>query len=143
MARLLGIHAVDRLDLEQGVVLLVVTRRAHLAVDLVAPAQLEAADLRQRHVDVGVGLGVALRAQEPVAVGQDVEQPRAELQAAVLGLLVQDLHDEILLGVLAEVLDAQLAGHHVQVGEELGLDLGHRGGLCRYAAFLFVVLIHF
>ena len=122
--RLLGIHAVDRLDLEQGVVLLVVTRGAHLAGDLVAPAQLEAPDLRQRHVDVGVGLGVALGAQEAVAIGEDVEQPGAEMQAPVLGLLVQDLHDEILLGVLAEVLDAQLARDHVQVGEQLGLDLG-------------------
>ena len=45
MARLLGIDAVDRLYLQQRVVLLVVARRAHLAVDLVAAAQLEAADL--------------------------------------------------------------------------------------------------
>ena len=108
--------------LSKRVVLLVVARRADLAVDLVAAAQLEAADLRQRHVDVGVGLGVALRAQETVSVGQHVQQARPELQTSILGLLVQDLHDQILLGVLAEVLDAQLSGDHVQVGEQLGLQ---------------------
>jgi hypothetical protein len=62
MARLLGVHAVDRLDLEQRMVLLVVARGAHLAVYLVTATQLETSDLRQRHVDVGIGLGVALRA---------------------------------------------------------------------------------
>ena len=140
---LLRVDPIDGRDLEQGVVLLVVTRGAHLAGDLVATAQFEAPDLGQGHVDVGVGLGVALRAQEAVAVGQDVQQTGAEVEAAVLGLLIEDLPDEILLGVLAEVLDAQLSGHHVQVGEELGLDLGQRGGLGRRAAFfLFLDGVH-
>jgi hypothetical protein len=43
------------------------------------------------------------------------------VQTPVLRLLVQDLHQEVLFGVLAVVLDAQLARDHVQIGEKLGL----------------------
>ena len=46
---------------------------SHLTDDLVAAAQAETADLGQRHVDVVVGLHVAVRTQEPEAVGQYVE----------------------------------------------------------------------
>ncbi len=60
-------------DLEQGVVLLVVLGLAHLAGDLVAAAQAEAADLAERHVDVVVALHEALGAQKAEAVGQHVE----------------------------------------------------------------------
>ena len=68
-----GVDAVDGVDLEQGVVLLVVLGLAHLAGDLVAAAQAEAADLAERHVDVVVALHEAVRAQKAEAVGQHVE----------------------------------------------------------------------
>ena len=62
MTRLLRIDPVNRLDLEQGVVLLVVSWGPYLAVDLVSPTQFEAADLGERDVDIRVRLGVSLRA---------------------------------------------------------------------------------
>ncbi len=73
----LRVDAVDVVDLEQRVVLLVVLGLAHLAVDLVAAAQTEAADLRQSHVDVLVALREAAGAQEAEAVGQHVEDAAA------------------------------------------------------------------
>ncbi len=45
MPRLLWVHAVDRLDLEQGVILLVIARSPHLTGDLVATTQFEPSDL--------------------------------------------------------------------------------------------------
>jgi hypothetical protein len=52
LPRGVGVHAVDGLDLQQRVVLLVVARRADLAGHLVALAQSEPADLAERDVDV-------------------------------------------------------------------------------------------
>ena len=68
-----GIDAVDRVDLEQSVVLLVVLGLAHLPGDLVAAAQAEPPDLAERHVDVVVALHEAVRAQKAEAVGQHVQ----------------------------------------------------------------------
>jgi hypothetical protein len=72
LARAFGLLEVDRLDLEQREVALAVLGRADLPGDGVAGAQVEAADLRGRDVDV-VGPGqivVVGRAQEAEAVGQ-------------------------------------------------------------------------
>src|SRR6266545_3081998 len=73
-ARLLGVVAVDLLHPGEGGVLLGVARQLDHALDLVAAAQPEAADHRQRHVDV-VGAGrVRAHPQEAVAVlGADVQ----------------------------------------------------------------------
>ena len=64
----LRVEAVDGLDPEQAVVLLGVLRLAHLAGDVVAGAQAEAADLRLRDVDVVRAGEQALAAQEAEAV---------------------------------------------------------------------------
>src|SRR6266540_827418 len=73
-ARLLGVVAVDLLHPGEGGVLLGVARQLDHALDLVAAAQAEAADHRQRHVDV-VGAGrERAHPQEAVAVlGADVQ----------------------------------------------------------------------
>ena len=73
LAGLVRIDAVDRVDLEQGVVLLVVFGLAHMAIDLVSTAQAETTDLTERHVDVVVTLGETVGAQETESVGQHIE----------------------------------------------------------------------
>src|SRR6185436_5633037 len=101
-----GLHVVDRLDQQQRRVLLVVLRLTDLAGDGVALAQVVLAHVRERDVDI-VGAGkVAVGPQEPVALGQDVEDPRA----ARCGL---DLLDPIRLFANAALLaltPALLAG---------------------------------
>ena len=94
-----GMLEVDRLDLDQREVALAFLRRADLAGDGVAGAQVEAADLRGRDVDVvRAGQVVVLgRAQEAEAVGQALEHALGEDQAALLGLRLQDLEDQLLL----------------------------------------------
>ena len=75
LRRLVGVHVVDLLDLEQRPVLLVVAGLAHLAGDDVALAELVLAHLRHRDVDVVLTREVARRAHEAVAVGEQVEDP--------------------------------------------------------------------
>ena len=88
LARGVRVHAVDAVDLEQRVVLLVVLGLADLAGDLVAAAQAEAADLAEAHVDVAVALGEAVRAQEPEAVREYVQDAGARDGGAVVALLL-------------------------------------------------------
>src|SRR6266536_2110102 len=84
-ARLLGVVAVDLLHPGEGGVLLGVARQLDHALDLVAAAQAEAADHRQRHVDV-VGAGrERAHPQEAVAVlGADVQGARTGHLGAVV-----------------------------------------------------------
>ncbi len=108
-----GVLEVDRLDLDQGEVALALLGRADLAGDRVAGAQVEAADLRGRDVDV-VRAGqvvVVRRAQEAEAVGQALEHALGEDQAALLGLRLQDLEDQLLLAQRRGALDAQVLRH--------------------------------
>ena len=122
VARFLGRLEVDRVDLDQREIALAFLGRADLAGDGVAGAQVEAADLRGRDVDVvGAGQIVVLgRAQEAEAVGQAFEHAFGEDQAALFGLGLQDLEDQLLLaqsggarhahvlGDLVELLDAHV-----------------------------------
>ncbi len=87
LARPLRRLEVDRLDLDQREVALAFLRRADLARHRVAGVQVELADLRRGDVDV-VGAGqvvVVGGAQEAEAVGQRLEHPFGEDQAALLG----------------------------------------------------------
>ena len=78
--RRLGRLEVDRLDPQQREVALALLGRPDLAADRVAGAQVEAPDLRRRDVDVVGARQVVLvrRAQEAVAVGQDLEHALGE-----------------------------------------------------------------
>ena len=112
LARGVRVHAVDAVDLEQCVVLLVVLGLADLAGDLVAAAQAEAADLAEADVDVAVALGEAARAQEPEAVRENVQDAGARdggtvvahLLAAALALAALALAALALLVAPATVL---------------------------------------
>ena len=88
LARGVRVHAVDAVDLEERVVLLVVLGLADLAGDLVAAAQAEATDLAEAHVDVAVALGEAVRAQEAEAVREHVEDAGARDGGAVVTRLL-------------------------------------------------------
>ena len=118
---------VDRLDLDEGKVPLALFRRTDLARHGVAGLQIELPDLRRRDVDV-VGprqVVVVGRAQEPEPVGQHLEHAFREDEAALLGLRLEDLEDQLLLaharragdghvlGDLGELLDA----HVLQIGD--------------------------
>ena len=112
VARLLGRLEVDRLDLDQREVALAFLRRPDLARDGVAGLQVELADLRRRDVDV-VGAGqvvVVRRAQEAEAVGQHFEHAFGEDEAALLGLRLEDLEDQLLLAHAGRAGDVQVLG---------------------------------
>ncbi len=83
VARLLRRLEVDRVDLDQREVALAFLRRADLAGDGVAGAQVEAADLRRRDVDVVRARQVVVlgRAQEAEAVRQAFEDAFARRSA--------------------------------------------------------------
>jgi hypothetical protein len=127
VARLLGGLEVDGFDLDEREVALALFRRPNLAGDGVAGLQIELADLRRGHVDVVGARQVVVigRPQEAEAVGQHLEHPFREDEAALLGLCLQDLEDQLLLahtrgagdihvfGDLRELLNA----HVLQIGD--------------------------
>ena len=111
VARLFGRLEVDGLDLDQREVLLAFVRRAHVAADGVAGLQVELADLRGRDVDV-VGAGqivVVGRAEEAVAVGQDLEHAFGEDVAFFFALGLKNLEDQVLLAEAAGAGDVEAA----------------------------------
>jgi hypothetical protein len=113
LARLLGRLEVDGLDLDQREVALPFLRRPDLARDRVAGVQVELADLRRRHVDVVRARQVVVvgRAQEAEAVGQQLEHAFREDEAALLGLRLQDLEDQVLLAHAGGAGDVEVLAH--------------------------------
>src|SRR5262249_43044585 len=99
VAGLLRRLEVDRLDLYEREVALPFLGRANVAGHGVAGLQVELADLRRRDVDVVRARQVVVvrRAKEAEAVGQDLEDPFREDEAALLGLRLEDLEDQLLL----------------------------------------------
>ena len=98
---------VDLVDLEQGKVAFVVLRRADLAADGIAGAQVEAANLARRDIDVvGTGeIGTVSAAQKAETVLQDLQNPVAEDILALPGLGLEQAEYDVLLaharGVIA------------------------------------------
>ncbi len=126
VARLLGRLEVDRLDLDQREVALPFLRRPDLPRHGVAGLQIELADLRRRHVDV-VGPGqvvVVGRAQEAEAVGQHLEDAFGEDEAALLGLRLEDLEDQLLLAHAGRAGDGEVLGDLRELLDALVLQLG-------------------
>ncbi len=117
---------VDRLDLEQGEVALVLLGRADLAPDGIARAQVEAADLRRRDVDVVAARQVVgvRSAEESEAVGQDLQHSRAGQAAAAIALRAQDGQDQLGTAQRLGIVDRQLAREADQVGRALLFDVG-------------------
>ena len=121
-----GSSLVHGLDFEQGEEAFLVLGRADLAGDQVAGLQVEAADLRRRDVNVlRAGQVIeAVRAQEAEAFGQNFQHAFGEQDAGALGVFLQDVENHLVLAHGAEVLDAQFAGHVVQLRHGHGLQLG-------------------
>ncbi len=107
VARLLGVFEVDRVDLEQREVALAFLRRADLALDGVAGAQTEAADLRGRDINV-VRAGQVVRlggAQEAEAVGEHLDDAFADDVDFFRRELLEDREHLLLLAHGRGVLD--------------------------------------
>ena len=132
VAGFLGRLEVDGVDLDEREVALAFLGRADLAGDGVAGAQIEAADLRGRDVDVvGAGKIVVLgRAQEAEAVGQAFEHAFGEDETALFGLRLQDLENELLFAQAGGAGDAHVFGDLVELldAHVLQLDQVERGG---------------
>ena len=93
--------AVDVVDAQHGEVALAFLRMAHAAGDVVAGAQVEAADLAGRDVDVvGAGqVGLVGRAQEAEAVLQDLQHALGPDAAAGAGVRLEHVEDHVLLAL--------------------------------------------
>ena len=121
VARDLGILEIDRFDFDQREVALAVLRRANLAGDGVAGAQVELPDLRWRDVDiVRTGQIVVLRrAEKAEAVRQAFQNALGENQAVLFRLRAEDLEDQLLLAHAGGAGDVQLLGDLRQIGNVL------------------------
>ena len=123
---------VDRVDLEQREVALALLGRPDLAVDDVAGAQPEAADLAGRDVDV-VGSGKVVdvrRAQKAEAILQDLEDTLAVDRHAGFGQPLQGGEHEIGFAKRARVFDPELLGILQQFCRRAPFELGqiHEAG---------------
>ncbi len=110
---------VDRLNLEQREITLVILGRTNLPADRIAGAQTKTTDLRGRHVNVirpGQVIVVG-GAEEAEAVGEDFENAFAENRLVLLGLLVEDGENQLLLAQAGRVFDTHIARHRGEIGD--------------------------
>ena len=121
-----GLVEVDLIDLQQREIAFAFLGRADLARDRIALAQVEAANLRRRDVDVvGPGqIGAVGAAQEAETVLEDLENAIAVDILAALGVLLEDGEDYVLLAGAGEVVDAHLLGDLQQLRNGLLLEFG-------------------
>ena len=104
----LGRLAVDQVELGHRRVTLAILRRADLALDLVAGVQVEAANLRRRHINV-VGVGEIRgfrRSQESEPVRQHFQHAVPVDALAALGQRLENGEDQLLLAESVGVIDA-------------------------------------
>ena len=120
----LGRLAVDLVDLEQREVRLALLRRADRSAHAVAGAQVEAADLRRRDVDVvRAGQVVVVGGpQEAEAVGQTLEHAVAE-DGLVLGRVrLEQREDQLLFAEPGRAFDVEPLRHLDELGHRLLLQ---------------------
>ena len=124
VAGLFGVFEIERIDLEQREVALAFLRAADVAVDGVAGAQAEAADLRGRDVDVvRAGQIIRLRrAQKAEAVRQHLDHAFADDVGFAGGELFEDAEHQLLLAHGRGVLDLKLFGEGDELRRRLGLE---------------------
>ena len=100
--------------------------------DEVASLEVEPADLGRRDINVfrAGQIVEALGSEEAKAFRQDFQDAFGEEHPGPLRVFLQDVKDDLMLAHGAEVLDAQLARHLVQLHHGHGLELGdvQRGG---------------
>ncbi len=109
----LGVFAVDGFDAEEREISFGFLGRTDLALDDVAVAQAEAADLAGADVDV-VGAGEIVvfgAAEESEAVGEDFQDAFAVHQAVLADAAAEDLEDQVLL------LEADVIGDSLFLGD--------------------------
>ncbi len=109
---------IDLVDLQQGEIALAILRRADLALDRIAGAQAEAADLAGRDIDV-VRPGEIIRlgrAQEAEPIGQNFQNPLAIDRHIVHRQLLEAGEHQLLLAQVRGVFDLQL----FREGQEFG-----------------------
>jgi len=66
----------------------------------------------------------SLRAKEAKAFGQDLQDAFGEKDAVAFGIFLEDVEDNLVFLHRADVLDAHVAGHRVEVGHAHGLKFG-------------------
>ena len=134
-ARALGRIVVDLADLEQREVALAVLRRADQAGNRIAGAQIEAADLAGRDVNVVRTREIARvgGAQEAEAVLQNLQHAVAVDILALAGMRLEDAEDDVLLARAAHVLEAHGLGQLDEVADRALLELRqiHRAAAAR------------
>ena len=124
VARLFGVLEIERVDLEQREIALALFGAADVAVDGVAGAQAEAADLRGRDVDI-VGAGQIIRfrrAQKAEAVRQHLDHAFADNVGLARRELLEDAEHQLLLAHGRGVLDLKLFGKRDKLCRSLGLE---------------------
>ena len=126
MLRLLRVFPVDRLHLEQSQIAFALLRRTHLPQDRVPGPHVETLDLGRRDVDVvgTVQVVPVLAAQEPIALGEDLEDPLAPENDVRIEQVLLDTEDQVLLAHPGEVVDVQLFGHLVKFADRLRFQFG-------------------
>src|ERR1035437_6042484 len=109
VARLLGRLEVDGLDLDQGKVLFSLMGGTDVAADGVAGFEIEFSNLRGGDIDViGAGQIVVIgRAEEAVAVGQNLQHALGKDVAFLFALRLEDFEDQVLLAKAAGSRDFQ------------------------------------
>ena len=125
VAGFLRVLEVERIDLEQGEVAFAFFGAADMAVDGVAGAQPEAADLRGRDVNiVGPRQIVRLwRAQEAKTVRQNFDHAFADNIGLARRELLEDAEHQLLLPHGRSVLDLELFGKCNELSRRFGLEL--------------------
>ncbi|MNZ35056.1 hypothetical protein D3C78_524460 [compost metagenome] len=117
---------VDRVDLQQREVALALFRRSNLADDGVAGAQVEAADLAGRDVDVvrAGQIGRVGGTQEAEAILKNLQHAIARDFLAAFRVLLQQREDDVLFARTSHVFQAHGIGHFQQFGNRLLLEFG-------------------
>ena len=120
---LFRIFEIERIDFEQCEVALAFLRAANVAVDGVAGAQAETADLRRRDVDVVRARQIIRfrRAQEAEAVRQHLDHAFADDVGFARRELLEDAEHQLLLAHRRRVLDLELLGERDKLSRGLGL----------------------
>jgi hypothetical protein len=121
---------VDLVELGQREIAFAVLGRTDLALDRVAGAQVEAPDLRGRHVDVVRPREIrgVRRAQEAESVRQHFECAVATDRFAPACTVAQQREDEFLLAQPVCPFDARFCGHLQQFADVQGLEFGQMKG---------------
>ncbi len=120
---LFGVFEIERVDFEQSEIALAFFWAADMAVDRIAGAQAETADLRGRDIDV-VRAGQIVcfwRAQEAEAVRQHFDHAFTDDIGLARRELLEDAEHQLLLAHGRSVLDLELLGEGDKLRRSLGL----------------------